>query len=324
MKTMLGKLEVSALGLGCMGMSGIYGAVKDAESVKTIQRAVDLGVTLLDTAEMYGPYSNEELVGRAIKGRRDQVVVATKFGIRIEKTAQGTLTRVLDSSPKRLRQSVEGSLRRLGIDCIDLYYQHRVDPNVPIEDTVGAMADLVREGKIKHIGLSEASARTLRRAHAVHPVAAMQSEYSLWTRDVEAELLPACRELGIGFVAYAPLGRGFLTGDIKKADVLGPNDLRSHGPRFQGDNFEQNLKLVSKVRELATEKGCTPAQFAIAWVLAQNVVAIPGCEKRIHLEENVGAIKVRLTSDDLYRISVELPKPVGERMDATGMQAVDI
>jgi aryl-alcohol dehydrogenase-like predicted oxidoreductase len=324
MKMMLGKLEVSALGLGCMGMSGIYGAVSDAESIKTIHRAIDLGVTFLDTAEMYGPYSNEELVGRAIKGRRDQVVVATKFGIKIEKTVQGTLTRVLDSSPKRVKQSVEGSLRRLEIDCIDLYYQHRVDPMVPIEDTIGAMADLIREGKIKNIGLSEASARTLRRAHATYPVAAIQSEYSLWTRHVEVELLPACRELGVGFVAYAPLGRGFLTGDIKRTDALGPNDLRSHAPRFQGANFEHNLKLVTKVRELAIEKGCTPAQFAIAWVLAQNVATIPGCEKRIHLEENLGAIDVSLSPDDLYRIAVELPEPAGERMDATGMQAVDI
>ncbi|WP_315927336.1 aldo/keto reductase [Mesorhizobium sp. SP-1A] len=324
MKATLGKLEISAIGLGCMGMSGIYGAVNDTESIKTIQRAVDLGVTFLDTAEMYGPYTNEELVGRAIQGRRDQVVIATKFGIGIEKTAQGTLTRVLDSSPKRIRQSIEGSLRRLGIDCIDLYYQHRVDPNVPIEDTVGAMADLIQEGKIKHIGLSEASARTLRRAHAVHPVAAVQSEYSLWTRDVEAELLPACRELGVGFVAYAPLGRGFLTGDIQKTEALGPHDLRRHGPRFQGANFEQNLKLVSKVRELAGEKECTPAQFAIAWVLSQNVATIPGCEKRIHLEENLKAIYVTLTPEDLSRIAVELPLPVGDRMDATGMQAVDV
>lgn len=320
----LGDLTVPALGLGCMGMSGIYGPTDSQEAIATIHCAIDLGVSFLDTAEMYGPFTNEELLGKAIKGQRNKVIIATKFGIRMQKSAPGTLDRVLDSSPENVRRSVDGSLRRLGVDFIDLYYQHRLDPNVPIEDTIGAMADLVAAGKIGHIGLCEISAKTLRRAASIHPIAAVQSEYSLWTRDIENEVLPTCRKLSVGFVAYSPLGRGFLTGSIKTNTSFDRDDLRRHGPRFHGSNFQHNLKLVDKVRELAREKGCTPAQLAIAWVLAQDVVPIPGSERRSFLEENVGALTVLLSEEDLRRINAEIPAAEGERMDAMGMKAVDV
>lgn len=320
----LGDLAVPAIGLGCMGMSGIYGPTDEREAIATIHRAIELGVSLLDTAEMYGPFINEELVGKAIKGRRDKVIVATKFGIRLQKSDSGILERVLDSSAANVRRSVEGSLLRLQIDVIDLYYQHRLDPHVPIEETMGALKDLVREGKVRHIGLSEVSAKTLRRAAAVHAISAVQSEYSLWTRDVEQEILPVCRELGIGFVAYSPLGRGFLTGAIKNSTKFDATDLRRHGPRFQGDNLSHNLAIVAKVRDIAQKKNCTPAQFAIAWVLAQDVVPIPGSEKRQYLEENVKSLDVQISADELVRIDAELPTAKGERMDPSGMKAVDV
>ena len=299
----LGRLDVSRIGLGAMGMSfGYTGAGSDdAESIRTIHRALDLGVTLLDTAEVYGPYVNEELVGKAIKGRRDEVVLATKFGnVRGE---DGSFLGV-SGRPEYVRSACEASLRRLGVAVIDLYYQHRVDPNTPIEETVGAMSRLVEEGKVRHLGLSEASAETVRRAHAVHPIAALQSEYSLWTRDVEAEILPACRELGVGFVAYSPLGRGFLTGRFKKPEDLPEDDRRRQFPRFREENFQQNMRLVERVREVAAEKGCTPAQLALAWVLAQgpDVVPIPGTKRRKYLEDNVGAVGVELKPQDLARI----------------------
>jgi aryl-alcohol dehydrogenase-like predicted oxidoreductase len=319
---LLGTLSTSAIGLGCMSMSGIYGPTDDAEAIATIHRAIELGVTLLDTAEMYGPFTNEALVGRAIKGRREKVIIATKFGIRLERSA-AAIDRVLDSSPTNVRRSVDASLARIGTDYIDLYYQHRVDPGIPIEDTIGALADLIQAGKIRHIGLSEVGVRNLRRAVSVHPVAAVQSEYSLWTRDVEAEVLPACRELGVGFVAYSPLGRGFLTGNINSIATLDANDLRRHGPRFQGENLAHNLSLVEKVRQLAREKSCTPAQLAIGWVLSRDVVPIPGSEKRTYLEENLKSLELVLTAEDLERIDSELPVAKGDRMDALGMLAVD-
>lgn len=320
----LGDLTVPAIGLGCMGMSGIYGPTDESEAIATIHRAIDLDVLLLDTAEMYGPFINEELVGKAIKGRRDNVVVATKFGIRLQNSDSGVLERVLDSSPANVRRSVEGSLLRLQIDVIDLYYQHRLDPRVPIEETIGALKDLVREGKVRHIGLSEVSPKTLRKAAAVHPISAIQSEYSLWTRDVEKEILPLCRKLGIGFVAYSPLGRGFLTGTIENSTKFDATDLRRHGPRFQGENLSHNLALVAKVRDLAQKKNCTPAQLAIAWVLAQDVVPIPGSEKRQYLEENVKALDVHISADELDWIEAEIPHARGERMDPAGMSAVDV
>ncbi len=298
--------EVSAQGLGCMGMSEFYGATDEAEAIATIHRALELGVTFLDTADMYGPHTNERLVGKAIAGRRDAVVLATKFGIQ---RGEDPMNRSVNGKPQYVREACEGSLRRLGVDHVDLYYQHRVDPDTPIEETVGAMAELVSEGKVRHLGLSEAAAATIRRAHAVHPITAVQTEYSLFSRDIEDEILPTLRELGIGLVAYSPLSRGFLTGRIRSLDDLDPDDFRRNSPRFSGENFQRNLELVDAVQEIAEEKGCTPGQLALAWVLSrgEDVVPIPGTKRRSYLEENVAADEVALGEDELERIEAASP-----------------
>jgi len=320
-------LEVSAIGLGCMGMSAFYGSTDELESVETIRRALELGVDFVDTAQLYGPLTNESLVGRAVAGRRDEYVIATKFNRRTDGAVPGDMSTLgpQDGSADHVRSSIEGSLRRLGTDYVDLYYQHRVDPNVPIEETVGAMAELVAEGKIRHIGLSEAAADTIRRANAVHPITAVQTEYSLWSRDPEGEVLPTCRELGIGFVAYSPLGRGFLAGRFTSPEELDEGDFRRTGPRFTGDNLQANLRLADKVKEIAAEKGVTPAQLAIAWLLAQgdDVVPIPGTKRRAYLEQNAAAVDVELTAEDLARIDAELPETAGERYDQAGMASVN-
>jgi aryl-alcohol dehydrogenase-like predicted oxidoreductase len=319
----IGGLDVSRVGLGAMSMSGYYniGAGSDAESIRTIHRALDLGVTHLDTAEIYGPYLNEELVGRAIKDRRNRVVLATKFGL---VSHAGSGPGAIDSSPANIRASVEGSLKRLGTDHIDLYYQHRVDPKTPIEDTIGAVAELVAQGKVRYIGLSEAGPSTIRRAHAVHPIAALQTEYSLWTRDPEAELLPLLRELGIGFVPYSPLGHGFLTGEIRSPEQLSDDDWRKTNPRFTGENFKRNLRIVDEVKAVAAEVSATPAQVAIAWLLAQgdDIAPIPGTKRVVRVEENIAAERIELSAQQIERLN-NLTPAAGERHDAGNMAVID-
>jgi aryl-alcohol dehydrogenase-like predicted oxidoreductase len=317
-------LEVSAIGLGCMGMSEFYGATDEAESIATIHLALEMGLTLLDTADMYGVGANEELVNKAIHNRRDRTIIATKFGIQ---RSTEKLDRSINGSPEYVHQACNASLKRLGIDCIDLYYLHRVDTNIPIEETVGAMAELVKQGKVRYLGLSEAAPATIRRAHAVHPITALQSEYSLWTREVEDEIIPTIRELGIGFVPYSPLGRGFLSGEIKTPDDFATDDFRRFLPRFQGDNFYKNIQLVEGVREIATSKGVTPSQLALAWLLAQgeDMVPIPGTKRRKYLEENIGAVEIVLTEDELQRIDELAPKnfATGDRYPINSMGSVN-
>ncbi len=318
--------EVSAIGLGCMGMSAFYGQTDEEESTRTIRRALDLGCNFLDTSDMYGPHTNEELVGRAIAGRRDEVFLATKFAIKLTRAADGSISRSIDGSPAYVRSAVEASLRRLGVDHIDLYYQHRVDPDTPIEQTVGAMAELVAEGKVRYLGLSEASAATIRRANTVHPITAVQSEYSLWTRDVEQDVIPVLSELGIGLVPYSPLGRGFLSGRFSSPDELDDDDFRKHGPRFTGANLEHNLELAARVKEIAAEKGVTPGQLALAWVLHRgpHFVPIPGTKRVSYLEENLAAAEIELSDEDVQRISDAVPPAAGERYDEAGMRSVNL
>jgi aryl-alcohol dehydrogenase-like predicted oxidoreductase len=327
-KRQLGQLEVSELGLGCMGMSAFYGETDTQESEATIHRALELGINFLDTAQIYGPLTNEELVGRAIKGKRDQFVIASKMQRNLDDAVPGDMSTVgeIDGSAENVRKTIDGSLQRLGVEQIDLYYLHRVDPKVEIEETVGAMAELVEAGKVAHLGLSEAAPETIRRAHAVHPITALQTEYSVFAREPEAELIPLCRDLGIGFVPYSPLGRGFLSGRFSSPDELAEDDFRRTQPRFQGENLEANRRIVAKLEEIAEEKGITAAQLALAWVLAQgdDVVPIPGTKRRSYLEENAAAADVELSDDDLARIEDELPEVAGDRYDERGMAAVNL